>query len=113
LRIFVAVPPSASSEAAVGYVSFQRMDAEEGRVGSLAVTLSHRRNGVGELLMQAAIAECAAMSLRRVTLHVSATGHNASSSIRLYTRLRFSPVHWKTAYYNGSEDAMFMVLSLK
>jgi len=98
-------PPPVDNEVITGFAGFWVM-ADEAHITSIATRESHRRQGIGELMLQSVIHLAAGMKARIVTLEVRVSNTSAQ---RLYTKYGFSQVGLRKAYYTDNrEDAMVM-----
>lgn len=89
----------------IGFVGFWVM-ADEAHITSIAVREAYRRQGIGELLLIAAIDSAAKLKARVVTLEVRVSNTIAQN---LYTKYGFSRVGVRRAYYSDNrEDALVM-----
>ena len=96
--------------AVVGYLVLSHV-LDEGDLDSLAVSLAHRRRGIGEALTEACIARAKELSLSFVTLEVRAGN---APAIALYEKKGFAPVGCRKNYYEKPrEDAILMTLVMK
>ena len=78
-------------------------------IGSLATAPSHRRRGLGKLLMLCALRQAAARGAEQAFLEHRASNRPAA---RLYAQLGFEKLRVRRAYYaDNQEDAVEMRLS--
>jgi ribosomal-protein-alanine N-acetyltransferase len=88
-----------------GFVGFWVM-ADEAHITSIAVREAYRRQGIGELLLLAAIDRAVELKARIVTLEVRASNTAAQN---LYLRYGFTQVGVRRGYYTDNrEDALVM-----
>jgi ribosomal-protein-alanine N-acetyltransferase len=83
--------------------------ADEMHVLNVATLPSHRRQGVGRLLVDAALDYARASEVRLLVLEVRASNGDA---IRLYRRVGFAAMGYRRHYYPDDEDALEMHLEL-
>lgn len=96
---------SQSTQVIVGYASLWMM-GDESHLMSIAVRRSHRRRGIGELLLLSIIKLSLQMKARVVTLEVRASNHAAQA---LYAKYGFKSVGIRRRYYSDNgEDAVIM-----
>jgi ribosomal-protein-alanine N-acetyltransferase len=99
-----------TSGRAVGFCVWQEV-ADEAHVHNVAVSRSHRRQGLGRRLLAACLGLAARRGARRAFLDVRA-GNGAA--LALYVGLGFREVARRRGYYaEPSEDAVVMEMSLK
>lgn len=97
-------------EKPVGYVMMYSA-ADEGEIANLAVTKEMRRQGIGEMLMEHAIAMAKDNGVVTMYLEVRSSNIGAKS---LYEKLGFSPIGIRRNYYRmPKEDAVVMAKVLK
>src|SRR5690606_10958992 len=82
----------------VGFV-LARVAADEGEILTVAVARSHRRRGIGWLLMDAVLRRLHSDRAQSLFLEVDETN---AAAIALYRRLGFHEVGKRPAYYSGS-----------
>ena len=88
---------------AVGYMGFHDV-VGEGFVTNVAVSPACRRQGVAALLLEAALAECAARGVERLCLEVRESN---APAIALYTRFGFALDGRRPRFYSApTEDAL-------
>jgi [ribosomal protein S18]-alanine N-acetyltransferase len=88
-----------------GLIVFRKM-ADEAEILNLAVEVSRRRQGIGWLLVQSAIAECKAAAVKTIFLEVRASNERAR---RLYARAGFKEGGRRREYYREpTEDALVL-----
>ena len=88
-----------------GLIVFRSM-ADEAEILNLAVEASQRRQGIGWLLVQKAIAECEAAGVRTIFLEVRESNEGA---LRLYARAGFKENGRRAEYYREpTEDALIL-----
>jgi ribosomal-protein-alanine N-acetyltransferase len=89
----------------VGTAGFWRL-YDEAHITTIAVRESHRRQGLGELLLHACIEMAVSMRSRVVTLEVRASNHGAQA---LYEKYGFQRAGVRRGYYtDNNEDAVIM-----
>lgn len=89
----------------VGFCSFWRV-LDELHVNNLAVSLAHRRRGVGSALLSHILNEGVALGAGRATLEVRRSNIEA---LALYERFGFSIAGVRKGYYtNPPEDALVL-----
>ncbi len=97
--------PPVNSRLVDGYLGMWLM-LDEAHITTVAVKESHRRLGLGEFLMIAAIDLALELGLEVVTLEVRATNTGAQD---LYRKLGFRKVGLRRGYYtDNKEDAIIM-----
>ena len=90
----------------LGYVA---SSARYGLILSLAVSAGHRREGIGTMMMDAALRYLRGRA-RGVTLQVRVSN---APAISLYRRFSFREVGKVRRYYPDGEDALVMTLDLR
>ena len=91
--------------AILGYGGFWLMD-EDAHISTLAVRASHRRLGLGELLLLGILAEAQDLGASRATLEVRVSNKIAQA---LYNKYAFEQVGQRKAYYQDNrEDALIL-----
>jgi [ribosomal protein S18]-alanine N-acetyltransferase len=90
----------------LGYVA---SSARYGLILSLAVSADHRREGIGTMMMDAALRYLRGRA-RRVTLQVRVSN---APAISLYRRFSFREAGKVRRYYPDGEDALVMTLDLR
>ncbi len=111
VRFLLAVQPARGSTAdeVLGYV-VTWVVTDEAEIANLAVRADRRRTGVGQLLVEAAIAAATAGGARAVYLEVRRSNAAARA---LYQRLGFVAVGTRPKYYrNPNEDALVLRLDV-
>jgi len=98
----------AREERVVGYLLAMHA-ADEMHVLNVATLPSHRRQGVGRLLVDAALDYARQAGVRLLVLEVRASNGDA---IRLYRRVGFASMGYRRRYYPDDEDALEMHLEL-
>lgn len=94
-----------SKDCIIGFVGSWIM-ADEAHITSIAVRETHRRQGIGEMLMVEAIELALKMKADILTLEVRVSNTGAQS---LYTKYGFTQVGLRKAYYTDNrEDALIM-----
>ena len=97
-----------NKEPVVGFVGVWYM-ADEAHITAISVRKTHRRRGVGELLLIGSIEQAMARRSRVVTLGVRASNHEAYS---LYYKYGFRQAGLRKGYYtDNKEDAIIMTTS--
>jgi ribosomal-protein-alanine N-acetyltransferase len=80
--------------------------AEEAEILNLAVDSTRRRQGIGSLLMQNALAACKAVGARKIFLEVRDSNEAAR---KFYLRMGFTEVGRRREYYSRPlEDALIL-----
>jgi len=88
-----------------GLIVFRSM-ADEAEILNLVVEASRRRQGIGWLLVQKAIAECKAAGVRTIFLEVRESNEGA---LKLYARAGFKEGGRRGEYYREpTEDALIL-----
>ena len=89
----------------VGVVGIWYM-ADEAHITTIGVRNTHRRNGIGELLLIGCIEQAMSRGARVVTLEVRRSNHEAQL---LYKKYGFREVGLRKRYYSdNNEDALIM-----
>ena len=88
----------------VGYVGVGVFAGQDAHVMNLAVTESHRGQGIGRRLLASAVGAAAAMGASRATLEVRPSG---VAAVALYESAGFSHAGTRPGYYDD-EDALIM-----
>ncbi len=89
----------------VGYVGSQTC-MDETDMMNIAVSPTHRRNGVGKALIEALVEALKKKGSRCLTLEVRASNEGA---IALYTKMGFAQIGLRKNYYhNPKEDALIL-----
>jgi ribosomal-protein-alanine N-acetyltransferase len=97
--------PSSNKRYILGFAGFWMM-ADEAHIISLAVRKTHRRRGIGELLLIATISLAAKLNARNITLEVRASN---ATAVNLYSKYGFIQVGLRRGYYiDNKEDAILM-----
>lgn len=105
LRRIVGVEPTQANEHLLGFIGVWLM-AGEAHIVTVAVRQSHRRMGIGERLLIAAIEQAMEFGQEVVTLEVRASNDAAR---RLYEKYGFDNVGRRVRYYtDNNEDAIIM-----
>ena len=105
IRRIVGAEPAPSDEYLLGFIGVWLM-AGEAHVVTVAVRQSHRRMGIGERLLIAAIEQAMEYDQEVVTLEVRASNDAAR---RLYEKYGFNNVGRRVRYYtDNNEDAIIM-----
>lgn len=79
---------------------------QQARILMLAVDRRHRGAGLGTLLTQEFLRECAKKGVTQVSLEVRVSNVGAQ---RFYQRLGFFPVRRMERYYSDGEDGLLML----
>lgn len=104
----VLVAVAGAEVAGYAVLAIRKREAE---LANLAVSASHRGEGIGRALLARAIEVCRERGARRALLAVRATNLGA---IRLYRRHGFRAIGSHGSYYEDpSEDACIMLLDLR
>ena len=91
----------------VGYIGFWFI-VDEAHISTLAVELQYRRQGIGRMLLEAALFEAARLGAEIVSLEVRASNNVA---LQLYREFGFRLRERRTGYYqDNGEDALYMIL---
>jgi ribosomal-protein-alanine N-acetyltransferase len=97
--------PAATAGPILGYGGFWLM-YDEAHISTLAVHTSHRRKGLGELLLIALLDEASHLGVARATLEVRVSNVAAQA---LYAKYGFEQVGRRKAYYTDNrEDALIL-----
>jgi len=89
----------------LGFASFWIM-ADEAHITNIAVRKTHRRRGIGELLLISMIGLATELHTRNFTLEVRASNTAAQN---LYSKYDFNQVGLRRGYYtDNKEDAVLM-----
>jgi len=97
--------PSPNRDKIIGFAGFWVM-ADESHITSIAVRESHRRRGIGELLLTAIFEHSIKLKARIITLEVRASNTSAQN---LYAKHGFAHVGVRSGYYiDNREDALLM-----
>jgi [ribosomal protein S18]-alanine N-acetyltransferase len=107
-RTIVAMVANGASEHVAGYLC-RWLVADECHILNIAVHPDQRRKGIGERLMDDAVAEARRENARLVTLEVRRSNLAARS---LYRKLGFEERRLRKNYYGAGEDAIVMELKL-
>jgi ribosomal-protein-alanine N-acetyltransferase len=86
-----------------------RVAADEAEILTLAVAPDARAQGLGTLLLSAAVEHAHHAGARAMFLEVGASNIPARA---LYSRFGFSEVGMRKAYYGGNEDALILRVDL-
>jgi ribosomal-protein-alanine N-acetyltransferase len=93
----------------VGYICYWLIDGEM-QILNIATAPQMRRQGIGELLLERAFADCCQTGLNSVWLEVRAGN---SGAIKLYQRNGFKRNGIRRGYYRDGEDAVLMFKEFK
>ena len=105
IRRIVSGEPAAVAEYLLGFIGMWLV-AGEAHIVTVAVRQSHRRLGIGERLLIAAIEQAMEFDQEVVTLEVRASNDVAR---RLYEKYGFANVGRRVRYYtDNNEDAIIM-----
>ncbi len=97
----------ATKKALVGYGGFWML-VGEGHISTIAVKPTHRRRGIGELLLITIFDEAIARGATSMALEVRFSNHVAQS---LYRKYGFQPAGQRPGYYTRErEDALIMTV---
>jgi ribosomal-protein-alanine N-acetyltransferase len=91
----------------VGF-SMSRVVAREAELLLLAVRDRDQRRGVGQLLLDAFVADASARGAQRVHLEVREGNH----AVKLYSRSGFTQVGRRRNYYSGRDGQIYDALTL-
>ncbi len=93
----------------IGFIIFSPINPEA-HILSISVTKKIQSKGVGSLLLQSMLDQCAAMNYKKIFLEVRTSNLQA---INFYQKFGFSKDAIRDNYYtNNSEDALLMSLSI-
>jgi ribosomal-protein-alanine N-acetyltransferase len=99
---------SAKDAEILGFIGFWML-VDEAHISTIAVHPNHRRRGIAELLLHAAIQTALPLGAALMTLEVRPTN---SAAINLYTKHGFQIVGRRKRYYrDNQEDALLMTLN--
>ena len=97
--------PYSSKQYILGFAGFWKM-ADEAHIITLVVRQTHRRRGIGELLIIATIDLAAKLNTHIITLEVRASN---TAAVNLYGKYGFIQVGLRRGYYvDNKEDAILM-----
>ena len=95
-----------SSGNIVGYACMMIVE-DEAYLMNIAVSIHHKRQGIGSMLMDDLISKAESEGSRAICLEVRLSNHSAVS---FYSRYGFYELHRRKQYYrNPVEDALIMV----
>ena len=98
-------PPSGPPQLVIGYVGLWFI-ADEAHITAIGVRESHRRYGIGELLLLASVEVAIPQQSRVMSLEVRASNHGAQA---LYEKYGFRREGLRKGYYTDNhEDAVIM-----
>ena len=93
----------------IGFIIFSSINPEA-HILSISVTKKIQSKGVGSLLLQSMLDQCAAMNYKKIFLEVRTSNLQA---INFYQKFGFSKDAIRNNYYtDNSEDALLMSLSI-
>jgi len=93
----------------IGFIIFSSINPEA-HILSISVTKKIQSKGVGSLLLQSMLDQCAAMNYKKIFLEVRTSNLQA---INFYQKFGFSKDAIRDNYYtDNSEDALLMSLSI-
>lgn len=93
----------------IGFIIFSPINPEA-HILSISVTKKIQSKGVGSLLLQSMLDQCAAMNYKKIFLEVRTSNLQA---INFYQKFGFSKDAIRDNYYtDNSEDALLMSLSI-
>jgi len=93
----------------IGFIIFSPINPEA-HILSISVTKKIQSKGVGSLLLQSMLDQCAAMNYKKIFLEVRTSNLQA---INFYQKFGFSKDAIRNNYYtDNSEDALLMSLSI-
>jgi len=96
---------SSTNQRIIGYISLWLI-GDEGHITSIVVRETHRRQGVGDILLLAAIDLARECGMQSITLEVRASNLAAQA---LYEKYRFFKIGIRRGYYTDDrEDAIIM-----
>lgn len=100
-------PPEQRSELVVGFIGLWMLP-DEAHIVTIAVRESHRRRGLGELLLISAIHMAQAKGQPMITLECRVTN---DAALALYEKYGFQRVGRRPQYYSDNrEDALIMTI---
>ncbi len=83
---------------------------EETHITNIAVAPEHRREGIGEKMLQKITEDARAEGIKAITLEVRVSNMAAQ---RMYSKLGFLPGGVRKGYYSDNrEDALIMTLEV-
>lgn len=93
----------------IGFIIFSPINPEA-HILSISVTKKIQSKGIGSLLLQSMLDQCAAMNYKKIFLEVRTSNLQA---INFYQKFGFSKDAIRDNYYtDNSEDALLMSLSI-
>lgn len=98
-------PPLAEQQYIVGFAGFWMM-ADEAHLTNIAVRQSHRRQGIGELLLISTIDLALELKARVLTLEVRASNLAAQS---LYFKYGFKHINVRRGYYTDNQESALIM----
>lgn len=116
IRRILAMPGAAGivaradDDGAVAGFALCRVAADECELLSLGVAMTHRRRGVGRLLLSAAMAWAKAANADRFFLEVA---EDNDAALRLYTGHGLSPVGRRPNYYELKDGGYAAALTMR
>lgn len=84
-----------------GYIGVH-VDLDSAEIATLFVHPNHRRQGIGEALLQTAIQRLKSRDITHVLLEVSIQNQPA---LHLYEKMGFKAIHTRLNYYPNGDDA--------
>ena len=103
-RAVYAVARNIETGALLGYGGMWHV-VNEGHITNIAVMPDHRREGIGQLLLDYIESEAVRLEMIGLTLEVRMSNEPAQ---RLYTKNGFRPEGIRKNYYESGEDAVIM-----
>jgi ribosomal-protein-alanine N-acetyltransferase len=89
----------------IGFIAGVLQEGQGSRILMIAVKEQFRCKGIGTMLFNAYVNECALIALKYISLEVRVSN---SIAIRFYTRFGFMMVRELKGYYNDGEDGYQM-----
>jgi [ribosomal protein S18]-alanine N-acetyltransferase len=102
------VRPRGQGDAVLGYTLFWHV-VDEIHLLDVAVASSHRRRGLGRVLLEDLLAYARTHAAAKVLLEVRVGN---AAAIALYRAFHFEDLHVRKRYYDDGEDALEMMLTL-
>ena len=96
---------SVDNDKAIGYAGMWHV-VNEGHITNVAVLPEYRRQGIGDMLMEAVDKKADELEIEGVTLEVRISNYGAQ---KLYTKHGYKPEGFRKKYYTDTnEDAVIM-----
>ena len=83
---------------------------DEANITNIVTKKANRNQGIGSLLLEKLISEATQKNLSSITLEVNEHNQNA---IKLYEKFGFKNLGTRKKYYNNTDNAIIMTLSIK